>query len=101
VACTSKRGTHWALIVRRTVRVSGLRATFERKTAPVRRTTVRGRVAYVVTINMRGLRRGIYVARVRYRITARGVTRRNTRIQYFRACYSKGDSPNRWTTTIL
>jgi hypothetical protein len=92
-------------VVRRTVRVTGLRATFEGKPASVRRGTVRGRVAYVVTINMRGLRRGIYVARVRYRISdprvQAGRSHRSTRVQFFRACYQKGDSPNTLTTTIL
>lgn len=99
--CTSSRTTSWVLVVRRVARVSALRATFNAKVAPVTRFTIRGRQAYRVAVRMAGLKRGIYVARVRYRITVRGRTRNSTRVQLFRACYAKGDSPNRFTTTII
>lgn len=103
--CVSKRQTHWLIIVRKLVTVTGLRATFNAKPAAFRRTRVRNRVAYIVAVNMTGLKRGIYVARVRYRISdpriRDGRSFRWTKIQYFRACYAKGDSPNQFTTTIL
>lgn len=81
--------------------MTNLRATFEGKRAPVRRTRIRGRDAYRVTIRMVGLKRGLYVARVRYNVTVNGRTHRSTRVQYFRGCYQKGDSPNRLTRTVL
>lgn len=105
--CRSKRTATWLLVVRRTVRVTNLRASFEGVSAPTRRTTVRGRQAYRVTIDMTGLPRGIYVARVRYRIARGGsASRAWTRIHYYRGCYGnpKGgglEGPNQFTTTIL
>jgi hypothetical protein len=59
-------------------------------------------VVYRVTIDMSGLRRGVYVARVRYRIDGQ----RSTRIHYYRACTGnpKGggpEGPNRFPVTVL
>jgi hypothetical protein len=57
---------------------------------------------------MTGLRRGLYVARVRYQITRQstGQTRFRTRIHYYRACEGnpKGgglEGPNTNRITIL
>ena len=109
--CRSIRDTTWLLVVRNSVRVTNLRASFEGVRAPVRRTTVQGRVAYRVSIDASGLQRGVYVARVRYRIARRtgstaGIFRNSTRVQYWRPCFGnpKGglkEGLNRFTTTIL
>jgi hypothetical protein len=107
--CHSRRIGHWGLIVRSTVRVTGLRASFEGRRAPVRRTTRNGRQAYVVTINMRGLRHGIYTGRVRYRLTrlSTGSSRRWTKVHHWRVCYGhnpEGGLPeghNQFPLTIL
>jgi len=82
--------------------VTNLRASFEGVRAPVTRSTRRGRQVFVVRIDMSGLQRGIYVARVRYRIDGR----RSTRIHYFRPCVGnpKGgrrEGPNRIEVTVL
>jgi hypothetical protein len=101
-SCVSARKTTWLLVVRKVATVTRLRASFNGKPTRVRRLEIRGRKAYRVTVDMTGLKHGVYVARVRYRISVRGSrTRNSTRVQLFRACYAKGDSPNRWTTTII
>ena len=88
-ACISGRIARWRVIVVRTHRVRNLRAFFEGSPTPVTRTRTRGgRVMYVVRINLSGLPRGVYTARIRYRVSVRGHPfRRGTRISYRRACY--------------
>ena len=62
---------------------------------------------FVATINMRGLARGIYVARVRYRVSVRGREfRRATHVHYWRTCYGnpKGGGPegmNRFPVELI
>jgi hypothetical protein len=93
--------------VRRSVRVTALRATFEGVRARVRKGTYRGRIAYRVRIDMRGLNRGIYTARAVYRISVRGgAVRRGTQVHHFRPCYGnpKGggpEGPNRFPIQII
>jgi hypothetical protein len=93
--------------VRRKVTVTRLRGSFEGVSAHVSKGTRRGRVSYVVTIDMRGLNRGIYVARVRYRQqVGSGPVRKNTKVHYYRPCYGnpKGGlhaGANRFPITIL
>ena len=109
--CRSVRDATWLLVVRNSVRVTNLRASFEGVRADVTRTTVRGRQAYRVNIELAGLQRGVYVGRVRYRIARRtgstaGIFRNNTRVQYWRVCTGnpKGgikEGLNRLSTTIL
>ena len=109
--CRSERDATWLLVVRNSVRVTNLRASFEGVRAPVRRLRVAGRVAYRVSIDASGLQRGVYVARVRYRIarttgSTAGQFRNNTRVQYWRVCFGNPkdglkEGLNRLTTTIL
>jgi hypothetical protein len=95
-----------ARIVR--VRISRVRVTFEGVRVPVRRSTFRGRPVYKATIDMTGLKRGIYTGRVRYRITTRstGKSRNWTKVQSWRPCYGnpeggRNEGHNQFTTTIL
>jgi len=100
--CSSGRTARWRLVVRRGHRVTNLRASFEGVRAPVRTGTRRGRQFFVVQIDMSGLQRGIYVARVRYRIDGR----RSTQIPCSRACGGtpKGglrEGPTRLEVTVI
>jgi len=101
------RKVQWLLVVRSVVRVSNLRATFENKPVAVRRhAPVRGRTAYQVTIDLTGLRRGVYFARVKYVLTnlrgpRAGESHKWTKVHLYRACYGKLGDPNQFTTTIL
>jgi len=94
----------WELVVRKTVRVTRLRAWVEgRRTTFVRSRTAGGRVKYTVAINLRGVARpGVYVARVRYRVNGK----RNTKVHYFRTCIgnplgARPEHANRFAITIL
>ena len=75
--------------------------------APVQSGVRRGRQAFRVTLSMAGLPRGIYVARVRYRVSRDGGPfRRNTRVHYYRTCYgnplgARLEGPNRFQITAL
>ena len=109
--CRSTRDATWLLVVRNSVRVTSLRASFEGVRARVTRTTVRGRRAYRVNIDLSGLQRGVYVGRVNYRIarttgSTAGQFRNNTRVQYWRVCFGNPkdglkEGLNRLTTTII
>ena len=106
--CVSTRIATWVLVVRRTHRVRRVRGSFEGVRARTTRSTFKGRFAYKIRIDMRGLPRGIYVAKVRYRVDkGRGVGfRRGQRVHYYRACYGnpKGggiQGPNRFPVTTL
>jgi len=90
--------------------VTGLRASFEGVPAKTERGIRQGRRAYRVTIDMRGLNRGLYVARVRYRIdpdrSGPRRARNATRVHFYRACTGnpKGggsEGPNDQGITIL
>jgi hypothetical protein len=87
------------------VRIVGLKATFENRPVQVRaHAPVRGRTAHQVTIDLSGLSKGIYFARVRYVIHYRDGSRRDrkwTKVHAYRACYGKLGDPNQFTTTIL
>jgi hypothetical protein len=105
--CSSTRTVNWLLVERSTIRITGLTATFENKPVQVRsHAPVRGRTAHQVTIDLSGLRRGIYFARVRYVIhyqrgARAGQSRKWTKVHAYRACYGKLGDPNQFTTTIL
>lgn len=105
--CRSTRKVEWLLVERSTVRITNLRATFENKKVAVHsHAPVKGRKAHLVKIDMTGLKRGIYVARVKYTINylrgaRRGTSRKWTKVHSYRACYSKLGDPNQFTTTIL
>jgi hypothetical protein len=105
--CTSTRIARWRLVVRRANRVRNFRASFEGVRAPVQRGIRSGRRAFRVTVDMTGLPRGMYVARVRYRVSRNGGPfRRTTKIHYYRACTGnpKGggpEGPNTFQITTL
>jgi hypothetical protein len=120
VTCISNRVATWRVIVRRGVRVRNVRFSFEGvRTSAVRGRTPGGRVVYRVRVDMRGLPRGVYVARVRYRQTAGGLLDRiadgafgrppridRRKVHYFRACYGNpkgggGEGPNQYPITLL
>jgi hypothetical protein len=91
------------LVVRRDVTVTNLRALVEGVgTTFVKSRTRDGRVKYTVAVDLKGLRAGVYTARVRYRVDGR----RNTKIHLFRTCTfnPKGGRPehlNRFAITVL
>ena len=99
--CVSTSVRRWRIVVRRNIRVRISSIRFEGVRAPFTQGRTRtGRVIYTVRINMRGLTKGVYVAKVRYRIVARQpragtdptVFGRNPnlvrrKVHYFRACY--------------
>jgi hypothetical protein len=105
--CRSTRAVSWLLVERSTVRITGLTATFENRPVQVRsHPPVRGRVAHQVTIDLTGLSKGIYFARVRYVIhyqrgARAGTSRKWTKVHAYRPCYAKLGDPNQFTTTIL
>jgi hypothetical protein len=108
VTCVSTRSAKWRVIVARNHRVRNLRATFEGASTPVTRTHTRnGRVMYVVSINLAGLPRGTYAARVKYQVSNRGrAFRRGTHITLRRTCYGNvrggfGEGLNRFPIAII
>jgi len=107
-ACASTRTARWRVIVVRSHRVRGLRAFFEGSRTPVTRgRTPNGRVMYTVRINLSGLPRGVYTARVRYRVSVRGGSfRRGTHVSHRRACYGNvrggfGEGLNRFPIALI
>jgi hypothetical protein len=108
VTCVSSRTAKWRVIVLRNHRVRNLRAFFEGSRTPVRKTRTRnGRVMYVVTIDLSGLPRGVYTARVRYRVSVRGrAFRRGTNVSHRRTCYGNvrggfGEGLNRFPIAVI
>jgi hypothetical protein len=106
--CASGRTARWRVIVVRTHRVRGLRASFEGSPTPVTRSrTPGGRVMYTVRIDLSGLPRGVYAARVRYQVSVRGRSfRRGTNISLRRACYGNvrggtGEGLNRFPVALI
>ena len=112
----STRIAKWRVIVRKSIRINNVRFTFEGTKAPFKReTTKNGRRMFVVTIDMKGLKHGVYVARVKYRFVRRpgaplseaqrpSVPRR--KVHYFRACYGNpkgglGEGMNPYPVTLL
>ena len=96
------------MIVVRTHRVRNLRAFFEGSPTPISRTRTRGgRVMYIVRIDLSGLPRGVYTARIRYRVSVRGRPfRRGTNISIRRACYGNvrggfGEGLNRFPIALI
>jgi len=108
-ACVSNRTGQWRLLARTVrVRISNVRVSFEGNRLPIRRSTFNGRPVFKATIDMTGLRRGIYTGRVRYTITTRstGRSRRWTKVHHWRVCYGNPkrggrEGHNAFTTTIL
>ena len=107
-ACASGRTARWRVIVVRTHRVIGLRAFFEGSPTPVTRArTPGGRVMYTVRIDLSGLPRGVYTARVKYRVSVRGgAFRRGTHVSHRRACYGNvrggyGEGLNRFPIALI
>ena len=106
--CASGRTARWRVIVVRTHRVRNLRASFEGAPAPVTRSrTPGGRVMYTVRIDLSGLPRGVYAARVRYQVSVRGrAFRRGTNVSLRRACYGNvrggtGEGLNRFPIALI
>ena len=106
--CASGRTARWRVIVVRTHRVRNLRASFEGSPAPVTRSrTPGGRVMYTVRIDLSGLPRGVYAARVRYQVSVRGrAFRRGTNVSLRRACYGNvrggsGEGLNRFPVALI
>ena len=102
----STRVTTWVLIVRKGHQVRRMRGSFEGNPARTRAVSRKGRVAFRIRIDMRGLPRGIYVAKVRYQVNKGRGFRRSQRVHYYRACYGnpKGggiQGPNRFPVTVL
>ena len=85
-ACISHRVARWHLIVRRNVRVSRIRTTFNGFPASRTRVVRRGRVNFFVRIDLRGKEPGVYVARIRYRLRRVGSTRSvpRTKVHFYR-----------------
>jgi hypothetical protein len=74
--------------------VTSFKATFNGEKAQVKRTrTKSGRRMFVIRIDMRGLTKGIYNARIRYKFA--GETRKfpHSKVHLYRACGGK-DSLN-------
>lgn len=97
-SCVSRRVNRTRIIAPLGATVRRLRVTFEGRRAVVRRiaSTPRGRHQWRLRVDMRGLRRGVYVVRVRAVVNGRSVVR----VHYYRPCYGnpKGggkDSLNR------
>jgi len=108
LTCLSTRTAKWRVIVVRSHRVRGLRAFFEGSRTPVKKSRTRnGRVMYTVTIDLSGLPRGVYAARVRYRVSVRGgAFRRGTNVSHRRACYGNvrggfGEGLNRFPIAVI
>lgn len=108
LTCISGRTATWRVIVVRNHRVRGLRAFFEGARTPVSRSRTRnGRVMYTVRIDLSGLPRGVYAARVRYRVSVRGRPfRRGTNVSLRRACYGNvrggfGEGLNRFQIALI
>jgi hypothetical protein len=105
--CNSARVAFWRLVVRRAHRVRNVRITFEGVRAPTRRGIRFGRVSFRARIEMGGLPKGVYVARVRYQVSRNGGPfRRNTHVHYYRTCTGnpKGgikEGPNRYPIEVL
>ena len=104
--CVSTRVATWVLTVRKGHQVRRMRGSFEGVKARTRRGSRKGRVAFRIRIDMRGLPRGIYVAKARYQVNKGSGFRRSQRVHYYRACYGnpKGggvQGPNRFPITVL
>jgi Collagen triple helix repeat (20 copies) len=120
VTCISNRVATWRVIVRRGLRIRRVRFSFEGVPATFTRgRTPGGRRVFRVRIDMRGLPRGIYVARVRYRVVDGSLLDRladgafgrpgrldRRKVHYFRTCYGNpkgggGEGPNQYPVTVL
>jgi len=89
------------VIVRKTIRVSDVKFRFNGASAPFTRTrTPGGRRMFVVTIDMRGLAKDVYVARIRYQIVGRPTKFPRSKVHYYRTCGGK-DSMNAYTVTVI
>jgi hypothetical protein len=85
--CVSHRVASWHIVVRKNVRVSRVRTTFNGRTAANRRSRTRnGRLQFHVRIDLRGKQSGVYVARIRYRFRRVGQahTVKRTKVHYYR-----------------
>lgn len=84
--CISHRVARWHLIVRKNVRVSRVRTTFNGHRASRTTVILRGRVNFFVRADMRGKLPGVYVARIRYsfRRVTQARSRPRTQVHYYR-----------------
>jgi hypothetical protein len=97
----SVRLTRWTLIARKGVTVIKLRATFNGERARVRKSrTPGGRQKFTVRIDMRGLPKDVYVARVKYQIEGAPTKFPRSKVHYYRTCGGK-DSMNEKSVTNL
>jgi hypothetical protein len=91
------------VIVAKGHHITALRASFEGVRAKVTRSKTRGgRAVYFVRVDLRGLTKGLYVARIRYRLNGH----RDTKVHYYRACTGNpkgglGEGPNRFPATVI
>lgn len=92
--CVSTRVAKLRIFVKKGSRVTNLRTTFEGVKAPLVKTSAR---EYVMTVDMRGLTKGIYAARVTAKVDPPGRERARKwlKIQKYRSCYGnpKGGKP--------
>lgn len=84
--CVSKRIAHLGIFVKAGSKVTKLRTTFEGIKAPVRKVSKR---QYRMTIDMRGLTKGVYAARITATVDPPGPERARKwfKIQKYRPCY--------------
>jgi hypothetical protein len=95
------RQTKWRVIVRKTIRVKSVKFTFNGEKAPFERTKTKGgRRMFLVSIDMRGLAKGTYVARVKYQVVGRPTKFDRRKVHYYRTCGGK-DSLNAYPVTVL
>jgi hypothetical protein len=85
--------TKWRLVVARGHRVVKIKATFNGSKAKITKTRSKGgRQMFVVRVDMRGLEKGLYNVRVRYRFAGeKGFP--HSKVHLYRACGGK-DSLN-------
>lgn len=86
---------------RRGHHVIKLSATFNGEKAKVTKTRTKGgRRMFVVTVDMRGLPKGTYVARVKYELAEALTKFPRRKVHYYRACGGK-DSLNAYSIVTL
>jgi hypothetical protein len=81
--------------------VTSFKATFNGEKAQVRKTRTKGgRRMFVIRIDMRGLTKGIYNARIRYRLAGEHRKFPHSKVHLYRACGGK-DSLNAETIITI
>jgi hypothetical protein len=93
--------TKWRLVERRGHTVVKLKATFNGEKAKVTKTRTKGgRRMFVVRIDMRGLSKGLYNARVRYQLAEARTKFPRSKVHLYRACGGKDSLNARSIITI-